>query len=81
MKTPRAILLTPITELRDEQLRERLSLKTKMTAEEREYLRLGREIEEYEQNREKRPDRYKGWEEPRYRLRSDFQAFIKKSFF
>lgn len=80
MKKPPQILLTPITELRGEQLRERFNLDAQITDEVREYLRLSREVKEYEQNREKQPERYRSWEEPRYRLRPDFQAFIEKTF-
>jgi len=77
MKKPREIMLVPITEVPPERLKERLG---DLTDDERSYLRLAHDIEEYEQNRDKQPERYKGWEEPRYRLSSKFQSFIEQQF-
>lgn len=75
MEKPREIMLIPVTEVPAEKLKERLS---DLTDAERSYLRLQGEIAEYGQNKGKQPERYKGWEEPRFRLTSRFQSFIEE---
>jgi hypothetical protein len=78
MPKPREIILTPLDQVPSDRLKERLGMS--LTDSEREYLRLAHDIEEYEANREKYPDRYKGWEEPRFRLSPEFQGFIDTTF-
>lgn len=77
MPKPREIMLTPLDKVPADRLKERLS---DLTDSEREYMRLAHEIEEYEANREKQPERYKGWEQPRFRLSSAFQGYIDTTF-
>lgn len=74
MRKPRDIVLMPLDQVPLGKLQEKLE--TKLTENEREYLRRLDEIEEYEANKDRYPDRYKGWEEPRFRLTPDFQTLI-----
>lgn len=78
MSKPDDIVLIPITEVPRERLSEALS--RQLTEEDRKYLKLKREIEEYERDHDKQPERYKRWDEPRYRLSPDFQNFVTEQF-
>lgn len=71
---PREVLMMPIEELDSEQINKRFD--TRPTDEESKYLRLASDIEKYRKNRDKHPERYKNWEEPRYRLSPEFQDFL-----
>lgn len=77
LSKPREIMLMPLDQVPLEKLRQRLDSPTEG---EREYLRLDREIKEYEEYNGRFPERYKGWEEPRFRLRSDLQEYITDTF-
>lgn len=77
MPRPRDILLIPLDQLPVEKLKERLEGPSNI---EREYLRLAHEIEDFEKNKDKYPERYESWETPRYRLNQEFQDFIGDNF-
>jgi hypothetical protein len=74
MPKPRDIMFMNIEIVPDILLSERLSNKTEA---EKEYFNLADEISQYEKYKNKYPKRYQGWEEPRFKLNSEFQEFIK----
>lgn len=77
MQKPDEIMLMPLTEVPPERFKERLR---DLTDDERKYMSLAHEIEEFDQNHEKYADRYKGWVVPRFRLAASFQSFIDEQF-
>lgn len=77
MPPPRQIFLEPASGRTPEKNRELGGAKT--TEVEQSYFRLRHEIARYDSQHNEHPERFEGWDTPRYRLKDGFLRYIEET--